>query len=192
ETWTTSLRMLRMLVRMENLSLPDAPLSCIGRKSGDPCDTMSTFFDLTGTTLYTIPLGLRDTWITDYATWQQQQEATVPSVMLSNIVLKKIRALSRIISIILPILSYLAVLSFFAALGLQLKAQCRNISVVGAGICLIVVLTRVALLSFLDSVAMPSVNWLYLSPAVPAFLIFLVLAPTSFVVSLVRLRKISK
>ena len=83
------------------------------------------------------------------------------------------RAIAGAYAVALPILAGLALAGFIAASLLQ-PSRRPGLFTLGLA-CIAAVATRIALLAYLDVTSIPAVNLLYLSPATPFFLTFVVL-----------------
>jgi hypothetical protein len=82
------------------------------------------------------------------------------------------RTIARAYALAMPALAALALVGFMAAFVFR-RARPEILTLAAA--CAVAVAARIALLAYLEVTSIPSVNLLYLSPAAPFFLCFVVL-----------------
>lgn len=95
---------------------------------------------------------------------------------LRRVQLSVARLIARVYSIIIPALAVVASIGFVVALALQrFRRPLPPGMLTLTAICAAAVAIRIALLAYLDVTSIPAINLLYLSPATPFLLCFVVL-----------------
>jgi hypothetical protein len=86
------------------------------------------------------------------------------------------RAIANAYAAVMPVLATFAIIGFSTAIVLPRRFPFDPRSVVVLTLaCIIAAGSRIAMLAYLDATSIPAVNYLYLSPAFPFFLTFVVL-----------------
>jgi hypothetical protein len=83
--------------------------------------------------------------------------------------------IARAYTIVIPVLAVLALIGFMAAVVLQRAHPFPPGLLALAATCCAAIASRIALLAYLDVTSIPAINLLYLSPATPFLLCFVVL-----------------
>jgi len=94
---------------------------------------------------------------------------------LRRVQLSAARAIARAYTIAIPVLAVMALIGFVAAAVLRRAHRFPPSILTLTAVCAAAVAARIALLAYLDVTSIWSVNLLYLSPATPFFLCFVVL-----------------
>ena len=166
DTVRTFGRMLVFMATLDGVTVPRNPISCVA----DDCGQLPyyvSFLDMVHTTLFVVPPGMA-------ADFQRRSGETIqwPFQARSAWIAGKLEAVSAGYRALLPWLLPLAVLAY-AGMGVAaILRRCVEPLFLIASLAALVVLVRAALLAYLDVVAIPSLNSLYLSPAYPALLVF--------------------
>lgn len=163
-------RMLVFMATFDGVMVPRNPISCVA----DDCGQLPyyvDFLDMTHTTLFVVPPGMAGDFQRrsgDAVAWPFQARSAFVAGKL-EMVISGYRA-------VLPWLLAAAVLAY-AGMGAAaiLRRRVEPLFLV-ASLAALVVLVRTGLLAYLDAVAIPSLNSLYLSPAYPALLVFVMAA----------------
>jgi hypothetical protein len=175
----TAVAMTRFMIVLDGVGTLDAPVSCLASHPGSPCASYAAFFDELATPLFVMPtflLGPQGQQ--DYARWQAE-DASLLSVRLAAVALRSFVMIHGIYRVGLPWWFLAAGGCFVLAVALRLRRRPQEDAFAAATFCLLLVASRVGLLAYLDTVAMPAMNVQYLSPAYPFLLLFCVLAPVS-------------
>ncbi|MDR3575070.1 MAG: hypothetical protein P4L50_14515 [Anaerolineaceae bacterium] len=150
---------------------PEVPFSCIIDDCGS--ERMNAlFFDTIHTSLFMGVEGLKTRRLS-------ADEKPLRSQLRTALVARVLNVMTIVYRTILPIAGVVAVISFLLAIILLIVRKRWEPMLIVATISAVVLLSRVALLSYLDVVAIPSNNSLYLSPAFPFLLLFCFAAPTA-------------
>lgn len=149
-------------------------------------DTLVHFADhpLGGATTILTP---EQRWLFEVAT--NSQFDTVPehraapegTIRRDNARLAMSEAIAWIYRLTVPMLAVVAVLAYAALMVIAWRGRAVRFSATSVALLTglgVAVATRVGLLGFLEATSIPSNNVLYLSPALPFFLLFIALAPS--------------
>ncbi|HWK34304.1 MAG TPA: hypothetical protein VNR51_11560 [Hyphomicrobium sp.] len=166
DTVRTFGRILIFMATLDGVTVPRNPISCVA----DDCGQLPhyvNFLDMIHTTLFVVPPGMA-------ADFQRRSGETItwPFQARSAWTARKLEAVTAGYRAVLPWLLAVAVLGY-AGMGVMaiLRRHVEPLFLI-ASLAALVALVRAALLAYLDVVAIPSLNSLYLSPAYPALLVF--------------------
>jgi hypothetical protein len=181
------LRMLPFIVTLDGWWLPsDAqlqialpPVSCLASEPLPLCHTEGWFFDFLHMSLFVMPPSqLGPDGNREYAL-AQQASMQLPSTVLAIRLVRVLECLRLGFAVVLPWASALALICFAAGGVLQLSRRRRNCVWLLALLCMVIIVSRIALLAPLDAVMFPTVRVRYLEPIYPFVLLFCLMAPVS-------------
>jgi len=174
---TAAAAMIGFLAREDGMWQNAHPVTCAGPTPHHICAAYMDYFRLLGAPLFVVPprlIGADET--TEYATWQAQT-ARLPQASQAEQVRHIAGFVHTLYAAILPWAVAAAALAFAIAAIQATRSRCLEPAFLIAAFCVLVVVSRVALLAYVDTTAIPAINAQYLAPTYPFLLLFTALAP---------------
>ena len=199
-TLAAARRALGFMVGYADAALPEHPMSCVIDDCGGPL-AWAQFLDMVHTTRFVLiespPPGFtrrsqgQDPSQFDLDKYMQMERAAraLPFAYRAAIVARILKAVVEVYRAAMPAALGLAVIAFLGLAALALIRRSISPLLVVASIAAITVLSRIALLAYLEATSMPSINSLYLSPAYPLMLLFVATAIAGAVLAVIDMRR---
>ncbi len=177
ETLLTAWHMVVFMATMDGIDQPAGPITCNVPDPRPFCARYADFLHLLHTPLFVIPAATQPPETrADYAAWQAET-AQLPAARKAEWVGRTTGALRTLFAALLPLCLAAAAAAFTVATIFVCRRRHTEPAYALATFCLLVVSSRVGLLAYVDTVAIPSINAQYLSPAYPFLFLFCALAP---------------
>jgi len=161
-----------LLAFLHTSGLPHEAMSC-GIDDCGQTPWRAQFLDLVQTSLF-----VHAPWLPEPGFHSRSAEGSkLASLQRAELVARGLDKVASAYQTVFPWLLGFAVMTYVAAAFMVLRSRGVEPLFVVAGVCALLVASRIGLLSYLEVVAIPSINSLYLSPVYPPLLLFTVMAP---------------